>query len=58
LNWTFTASELIPGNQWSFKPDSTSTLFEQAIYTPVSPANDLEGTTRLVPATIGALERK
>ena len=58
LNWTFTESDLIPGNQWSFKPDSTSTLFGQAIHTPLSPANDLEGTTRLTPATIGALERK
>jgi hypothetical protein len=58
LNWPFTESALIPGEQWSFRPDSASLLFGQAITTPISPSMDLEGTPRLNPATIGALERK
>lgn len=58
LNWPFTESALIPGEQWSFRPDSASLLFGQAITTPISPSIDLEGTPRLNPATIGALERK
>lgn len=58
LNWPFTKSELIPADQWKFKPDSTSILQGQAIGTPLSPTQDLEGTTRATPAAIGALERK
>ncbi len=58
LNWAFTESELIPSEQWSFKPDSASPLLGQAISTPLTPAKDIEGTPRPSPATIGALEGK